>query len=79
MDRFDDAVLRHMYLEYGIPCDRLVSNPALIQNFTRDYGNRTGQLIEPATLAHHMLNLRRRGQARGGLSRLRRAYNGRTN
>ena len=77
MVRFDDVILRQMYLEYAIPCDRLVSNPALIQNFTQDYIKRTGQLVEPAILAHHMLNLRRLGQAKGGLSRLRRAYNGR--
>ena len=61
MVRFDDAILRQMYLEYAIPCDRLVSNPALIQNFTQDYVNRTGQIVEPALLAHHMLNLRRLG------------------
>lgn len=74
---FEDAVLRQMYLEYAIPCDRLVSNPALIQEFTRDYTNRTGQFVEPAQLAHRMLNLRRLGQAKGGLSRLQRVYNGR--
>ena len=77
MNLFNDAILRRMYVEYAIPCDRLVSNPALIQNFTKDYAKRTGQLVEPARLAHHMLNLRRRGEAKGGLSRLRRAYNGR--
>lgn len=77
MDLFDDGVLRQMYVEYAIPCDRLVSNPAVIHNFTEDYTKRTGQLVEVAQLAHHMLNLRRRGQSKGGLSRLRRSYNGR--
>jgi len=74
---FNDAVLRQMYVEYAIPCDRLVSNPVLIQDFANDYAKRTGQAVEPAPLAHHMLNLRRRGQSNGGLSRPRRSYNGR--
>ena len=77
MNLFNDAILRQMYVEYAIPCDRLVSNPLLINNFTEDYVNRTGQLVEPAHLAHHLLNLRRRGEAKGGLTRLQRAYNGR--
>jgi hypothetical protein len=77
MNLFNDAILRQMYVEYAIPCDRLVSNPSLIQDFTEDYAKRTGQLVEPASLAHHMLNLRRRGEAKGGLMKLQRAYNGR--
>lgn len=74
---FNDVILRQMYLEYHIPCDRLVSDPDLIQDFTRDYTSRTGQVAEPAKLAHHMLNLRRRGENNGGLFRLYRRYNGR--
>jgi len=77
MKKFNDVILRQMYLEYDIPCDRLVSNPEKLTNFAQDYTNRSGQSVELAKLAHHMLNLRRRGQTRGGLSRLRRAYNGR--
>jgi hypothetical protein len=76
MNLFNDAILKQMYLGYDIPCDSFVSNFSLIQDFTRDYTNRTGQIVKPARLAHHTLNLRRRGQAKGGLSRLRRAYNG---
>lgn len=74
---FDDAILRQMYLQYAIPCDRLVSNPSSLQSFTKDYESRTGQVVEPAVLSHHLLNLRRRGEAKGGLGRLQRAYNGR--
>lgn len=77
MVHFDNAILRQMYLEYDIPCDRLVSNPELLHRFTRDYANRAGNGAEAAQLAHHMLNLRRKGEAKGGLSRLRRTYNGR--
>lgn len=74
---FEDSTLRQMYLEYSIPCDRLVSNPASLQAFVQDYAKRTGQSVDAAVLAHHLLNLRRKGEAKGGLSRLRRAYNGR--
>jgi len=77
MVSFDDVILRKMYLEYAIPCDRLVSDPEKLKNFTEDYANRSGHNVELARLAHHMLNLRRRGQAKGGLARLRRTYNGR--
>lgn len=77
MALLNDGILKQMYLEYAIPCDRLVSNPSSLQAFTQDYANRTGQLVEPAVLSHHLLNLRRRGEAKGGLSRLQRSYNGR--
>ncbi|MHC4521359.1 MAG: hypothetical protein ACYTAS_22415 [Planctomycetota bacterium] len=77
MSSFNDAVLRQMYIEYDTPCDRLVSNPSILISFARDYANRTGQTAEPAALAHRLLNLRRRGEDAGGLSRLRRRYNGR--
>ncbi len=75
--KFNNAVLKNMYLEYRVPCDRLVSNPTSLKAFTQDYAERTGQSVDAAVLAHHLLNLRRRGQANGGLSRLRRTYNGR--
>jgi hypothetical protein len=74
---FEDSILRQMYLEYSIPCDRLVSNPAVLQAFVQDYAKRTEQSVDAAVLAHHMLNLRRLGEANGGLSRLQRTYNGR--
>lgn len=74
---FDDTILKQMYLEYDIPCDRLVSNPELLRRFTQDYAKRSGNGAEAAQLAHHMLNLRRKGKVKGGLSRLRRIYNGR--
>ena len=77
MKSFDDTILRQMYVEYAIPCDRLVSNPCSLQSFTKDYVGRTGHIVEPAVLSHHLLNLRRRGEANGGLCRLKRAYNGR--
>jgi len=75
--RFDDDVLREMYVEYDAPCDRLVSNPASLQSFAEDYAQRTGQQVEAAQLAHRLLTLRKLGAVKGGLPRLRRTYNGR--
>ncbi len=73
----DDAILKQMYIEYNTPCDRLVSNPGSLQAFAEDYAQRTGQQVEAARVSHRLLTLRKLGQAKGGLPRLRRAYNGR--
>jgi len=74
---FDDNVLREMYVEYATPCDRLVSDPAKLTSFAEDYAERTGQQVKAAQISHRLLTLRKLGEAKGGLSRLRRAYNGR--
>jgi hypothetical protein len=75
----DDDVLRRMYVEYNIPCDRLVSDPGNLQPFAEDYAHRTGQQIETAQVSHRLLTLRKLGGEKGGLARLRRTYNGRKN
>jgi hypothetical protein len=74
---FDDNVLREMYAEYDTACDRLVSDGAKLLPFAEDYTERTGQQVEPARLAHRLLTLRKLGEAKGGLPRLRRTYHGR--
>jgi hypothetical protein len=74
---FDDNVLREMYVEYDTACDRLVSDPARLLSFAKDYVERTGQQVQPAQLAHRLLTLRKHGEAKGGLPRLGRAYHGR--
>jgi hypothetical protein len=73
----DDSVLKEMYVEYDTPCDRLVSDPAKLVSFAQDYTERTGQHIEPAGVSHRLLSLRKLGEAKGGLPRIRRKYNGR--
>jgi len=77
MKRFNDEVIRKMYLEYAIPADRLVSDPDRLVEFTGDYNSRAGDDKVPKLLAHRILNLRRRGEDKGGLRRLRRRYFGR--
>jgi len=74
---FDDNVLIEMYIEYDTACDRLVSDPARLLSFAEDYAERTGQQVEAAQVSHRLLNLRKLGEAKGGLPKLRRAYHGR--
>ena len=74
---FNDNVLREMDTEYDTACDRLVSDPGRLLPFAQDYIDRTGQQVEPADLSHRLLTLRKLGEAKGGLPRLRRKYNGR--
>jgi len=69
---FDDNALREMYIEYDIPCDRLVSDPAKLLHFTQAYTERTNQQVTSKDLANRLLTLRKLGQAKGGLPRLRR-------
>lgn len=70
----DDGVLREMYIKNNMPCDCLVSDPERLLAFTQAYTDRTGQEIEPSQLGQRLLNLRKLGEAKGGLPRLRRAY-----
>jgi hypothetical protein len=73
----DGSVLREMYVKHNMLCDRLVSDPKRLLAFTQAYADQTGQEIEPAALAHRLLTLRKFGEAKGGLPRLRRMYHGR--
>jgi len=77
MATLDKEVLIELYVLNNEPCDRLVSNPEKLISFTKDYQDRTGQDVSAAAVGSKMLNLRRLGQANGGLPRLRRKYNGR--
>jgi len=74
---FDDKLLVEMYVRWNVPCDRLVSDPAKLRGFADEYVAARGQPVQLSELSHHLLNLRRLGQAKGGLPRLRRRYNGR--
>ena len=76
---FDDSVLVDMYVDRDTPCDRLVSNPQLLEDFAHEYRRRTGADVTASDVGHRMLNLRRLGQDKGGLPRLRRRYRGRGN
>jgi len=77
MSVFDDATIKEMYRNYSIPCDTLVSDQGQLFPFMEDYIRRTGHEVELAQLAKRLLTLRKLGQAKGGLPRLKRSYNGR--
>ena len=77
MSLFDDTTLIEMYREYDTPCDTLISDQAEFLPFVADYTSRTGQQVESSELARRLLALRKMGEAKGGLPRLRRSYNGR--
>ena len=70
----DDSVLREMYIKNNMPRDCLVSDPERLLAFTQAYTDQTGQQLEPADLARRLLTLRKLGEAKGGLPRLRRGY-----
>lgn len=74
-----DSVIISEYLRYNVPADQIVADPKLAAEF-QDRVN--SQLppefrVDPATFNKRLLNLRRRGQANGGLARLERGYSGR--
>lgn len=74
-----DSAIVAEYSLYGVPADQIVSNPERAIEF-RDRVNRslTPELqVDQATFNKRLLNLRRRGQANGGLPRLERGFNGR--
>lgn len=75
MPIFNDDIIREMYRDYDIQCDTLVSDQEQLLPFAEDYIGRTGQEVEPAQLARRLLSLRKLGEAKGGLPRLRRLYN----
>ena len=70
---FDDDVLKEMYVEYDTPRDPLVSNREKLLFFAEDYTKRTGQKVDPEQLARRLFALGKRGEAKGGLPRLRRS------
>lgn len=77
MPIFNDTIIREMYREYSIPCDTLVSDQERLLPFAQDYMQRTDHEVEPKHLAKRLLTLRKLGEDKGGLPRLRRRYNGR--
>ncbi len=67
---FNDDILRGLYVKYDVTCDKLVCNPQLMSKFAADYTAISSHVVEPSELSHHLLNIRKRGEANGGLPRL---------
>ena len=75
----DDDLLVKMYVKNDVPCDQLVSDPDAMVEFTNEYERQSGNTATAKEIGKRLLNLRRRGQNKGGLPRIRRRYNGRGN
>jgi hypothetical protein len=75
--QFDDDVLIAMYVEYDIPRDSLIGDSSMLLSFVEDYINRTGHQVNTEQLTRRLFALGKRGEAKGGLPKLRRKYQGR--
>ena len=74
-----DSVIRAEYRRFGTPVDRLVSDPHLAAGFaTRVNAKmRADGETDVASINWRLMSLRKRGEDKGGLPRLERAYHGR--
>jgi hypothetical protein len=74
-----DAAILATYRQFNTPADQIVADPAISQDFAVQVNNLLpgGQQATLAEINKRILNLRRRGEEKGGLPRLRRRYNGR--
>lgn len=74
-----DRVIIEEYRDFNIPADPIVSNSKLSRAFAVRVNSRLPPTLalDLATLKKRLLNLRRKGQEKGGLPRLRRCYKGR--
>jgi len=74
-----DSVIIEQYLRFDTPADAIVADPALASAFAKEVNAASG--AEPpssiASVSKRLLNLRRKGEEKGGLPRLRRRYCGR--
>jgi len=74
-----DQVIRAEYKRFDTPVDQIVSNPELAGEFTASVKAKLpadGE-VDIATVNWRLMTLRKRGQDKGGLPRIRNAYKGR--
>ena len=74
-----DSVIRAEYRRFGMPVDRLVSDPHLAAKFASVVNAKMpadGE-TDVASISWRLMSLRKRGEDKGGLPRLQRAYYGR--
>ncbi len=74
-----DQAIIETYVRFDTPADQVVADPQLATRFGQDVNSQLPktQQVDQATLNKRLLNLRRRGEEKGGLPRLRRDFNGR--
>lgn len=77
MDVLDQAI-REQYVRFDTPVEGIVANPKVAAEFAQKVKAACpNQKIDVPTVNHRLFTLRKRGEDKGGLPRLRRAYNGR--
>ncbi len=72
---FNDDILKEMYVEYDTPRDSLIGDSLMLLSFVEDYINRTGHQVNTEQLTRRLFVLGKRGEAKGGLPKLRHKYN----
>ena len=76
-----DQAIVEVYASFPLPPDQIVCQPGASADFTNLVNARLpeGEQTDVATVNKRLLNLRRRGQDKGGLPRRWRNFNGRNN
>lgn len=76
-----DRVIVEEYAKFDMPADKIPADPSIAVEFLNRVNSRLSphEQFSQSQLNTHLINLRRRGEANGGLPRLRRSYNGRNN
>jgi hypothetical protein len=74
-----DAAICRIYAGIDETADQIVSDPDVTESFCNQVNSelRSEERFDIASLNKRLLNLRRRGEEKGGLIRKRRGYNGR--
>ena len=74
-----DQAIKAEYVVLDVPADGIVATPQLAKKFAEAVNHRLsdGECESLETINKRLLTLRKFGQAKGGLPRLRREYNGR--
>ena len=78
MKSLDNAIIR-TYIEFDTPVDEIVADPELAAKFQKKVVRRLPphEYLEIPLVNKRLLNLRKLGEEKGGLPRIRREYNGR--
>jgi hypothetical protein len=74
-----DRAIVAAYEQFDTPADQIVTDPEIGQSFAQRVNDllAEGERYDLPVVNKRLLNLRRRGQEKGGLPRLRRDYDGR--
>jgi hypothetical protein len=75
-----DSVIVEAYRQFNTPVDQIVADPEIATRFWKAVEQGHGGVLPPGGLAdwnRKLMNMRKRGEDKGGLPRIRREYRGR--